>query len=67
MYLADVFTVTAPLAGIPCLSMPAGLLAGLPVGLQLIGPAGSDVMLLEAAHAYQLLTSHHLQTPPLCE
>ena len=66
MYLADVFTVTAPLAGIPCLSMPAGLLAGLPVGIQLIGPAGSDVMLLETAHAYQSLTSHHLNTPPLC-
>jgi aspartyl-tRNA(Asn)/glutamyl-tRNA(Gln) amidotransferase subunit A len=65
MYLADVFTVTAPLAGIPCLSMPAGFVAGLPVGIQLIGPAGSDVMLLETAHAFQSLTSHHLETPPL--
>jgi aspartyl-tRNA(Asn)/glutamyl-tRNA(Gln) amidotransferase subunit A len=65
MYLADVYTVTAPLAGIPCLSMPAGFASGLPVGIQLIGPAGSDVMLLEAAHAYQSLTTHHLRTPPL--
>ncbi len=64
MYLADVFTVTAPLAGIPCLSMPAGLAAGLPAGIQLIGPAFSDVMLLETAHAYQSLTNHHLETPP---
>ncbi len=64
MYLADVFTVTAPLAGIPCLSMPAGFSAGLPVGIQLIGPAGSDVMLLETAHAFQSLTRHHLETPP---
>jgi aspartyl-tRNA(Asn)/glutamyl-tRNA(Gln) amidotransferase subunit A len=65
MYLADVFTVTAPLAGIPCLSMPAGFTTGLPVGIQLIGPAGSDVMLLETAHAFQSLTRHHLETPPL--
>jgi aspartyl-tRNA(Asn)/glutamyl-tRNA(Gln) amidotransferase subunit A len=65
MYLADAFTVTAPLAGIPCLSMPAGFTAGLPVGIQLIGPAFSDVMLLETAHAFQSLTRHHLETPPL--
>ena len=65
MYLADVFTVTAPLAGLPCLSMPAGFSAGLPAGIQLIGPAGSDVMLLETAHAFQSLTHHHLATPPL--
>jgi aspartyl-tRNA(Asn)/glutamyl-tRNA(Gln) amidotransferase subunit A len=65
MYLADVFTVTAPLAGIPCLSMPAGFSAGLPAGIQLIGPAFSDVMLLETAHAFQSLTRHHLEMPPL--
>ena len=65
MYLADAFTVTAPLAGIPCLSMPAGFTNGLPAGIQLIGPAGSDVMLLETAHAFQSLTRHHLATPPL--
>ena len=65
MYLADVFTVPAPLAGIPCLAMPAGFVEGLPVGIQLIGPAGSDVMLLETAHAFQSLTDHHLATPPL--
>jgi aspartyl-tRNA(Asn)/glutamyl-tRNA(Gln) amidotransferase subunit A len=65
MYLADVFTVTAPLAGIPCLSMPAGFTEGMPVGIQLIGPALSDVMLLETAHSFQSLTHHHLATPPL--
>ena len=65
MYLADAFTVTAPLAGLPCLSMPAGFTGGLPAGIQLIGPAFSDVMLLETAHAFQLLTAHHLATPPL--
>lgn len=65
MYLADAFTVTAPLAGIPALAMPAGFNAGLPVGIQLIGPAFSDVMLLELAHAFQSLTRHHLEPPPL--
>jgi aspartyl-tRNA(Asn)/glutamyl-tRNA(Gln) amidotransferase subunit A len=65
MYLADAFTVPAPLAGIPCLSMPAGFAGGLPVGLQLIGPAGADVRLLETAHAFQQLTRHHLEQPPL--
>jgi len=65
MYLADVYTVTTSLASLPCLSMPAGFSGGLPVGLQLIGPPLSDVRLLEAAHAYQQATSHHLKTPPL--
>ncbi len=65
MYLADVFTVTTSLAALPCLSMPAGFAEGLPVGLQLIGPALEDVALLEAAHAFQQATSHHLSTPPL--
>ncbi len=64
MYLADAFTVPASLAGLPCLSMPAGLTAGLPVGIQLVGPACSDVRLLEIAHAFQSLTSHHLALPP---
>lgn len=65
MYLADVYTVTTSLAGLPCLSMPAGFSDGLPVGLQLIGPPLSDVRLLAAAHAYQQATFHHLKTPPL--
>ncbi len=65
MYLADVYTVTTSLAGLPSLSMPAGFSEGLPVGLQLIGPPLSDVRLLAAAHAYQQATSHHLKTPSL--
>ena len=65
MYLSDVFTVTPALAALPALSMPAGFAAGLPVGLQLIGPALADVRLLEVAHAFQQTTRHHLQTPPL--
>jgi len=65
MYLADVFTVPTALAGLPCLSMPAGFTGGLPVGIQLIGPALSDVRLLEAACAFQSVTRHHLETPTL--
>ena len=65
MYLADAFTVPTSLAGLPCLSMPAGFTAGMPVGIQLIGPAFSDVMLLETAHAFQSLTHHHAASPPL--
>jgi aspartyl-tRNA(Asn)/glutamyl-tRNA(Gln) amidotransferase subunit A len=65
MYLSDVFTVTPPLAALPALSMPAGFADGLPVGLQLIGPSCSDVRLLEVAHAFQQITSHHHRTAPI--
>jgi aspartyl-tRNA(Asn)/glutamyl-tRNA(Gln) amidotransferase subunit A len=65
MYLSDVFTVIPPLAALPALSVPAGFASGLPVGMQLIGPACSDVRLLEIAHAFQQATPHHRLTPPL--
>jgi len=53
MYLNDYFTVPASLAGIPALSLPCGFSEGLPVGLQLIGPAFSENRLLDAAHALE--------------
>ncbi len=54
MYLSDVYTVTANLAGIPALSLPCGFSrSGLPVGLQLLGPAFSEGVLLRTAHALE--------------
>jgi len=65
MYLADVFTVTMALAALPAVALPAGFSEGMPVGLQMVGPALSDVRLLEIASAFQEITDHHRRTPPL--
>src|SRR5712671_3188905 len=55
MYLNDVFTVTANLAGVPGISVPCGLSAdGLPIGLQLLGPNWSEALLFRLTQAYQL-------------
>jgi aspartyl-tRNA(Asn)/glutamyl-tRNA(Gln) amidotransferase subunit A len=64
MYLDDIFTVSAPLAGLPALSIPCGFdPAGLPVGLQLMGKHFSEGLLLGAAHRYQQATDWHLRVP----
>jgi aspartyl-tRNA(Asn)/glutamyl-tRNA(Gln) amidotransferase subunit A len=64
MYLGDVFTIPAPLAGLPALSVPCGFdEKGLPVGLQLTGPHFSERRLLGAAHLYQQATDWHLRVP----
>ncbi|HJW34915.1 MAG TPA: Asp-tRNA(Asn)/Glu-tRNA(Gln) amidotransferase subunit GatA [Holophagaceae bacterium] len=65
MHLADVYAVGAPLAGLPALAFPAGFSAGLPVGMQLMGPSLSDVRLLEFVQAFQDRTDYHLRTPEL--
>lgn len=63
-YLADIFTLPASLAGLPGMSLPAGLSAGgLPVGLQLIGNYFAEGMLLHTAHALQQVTDWHLHMP----
>jgi len=54
MYLSDICTIPISLAGLPSLSIPCGLSDGLPVGLQLAGPAFSENRLLEVAHALEL-------------
>jgi aspartyl-tRNA(Asn)/glutamyl-tRNA(Gln) amidotransferase subunit A len=65
MYLADVYTVTANLAGLPGLSLPAGFTsAGLPVGLQLIGRPLDEVTALRAGDAFQRHTDFHERVPP---
>jgi aspartyl-tRNA(Asn)/glutamyl-tRNA(Gln) amidotransferase subunit A len=53
MYLSDVLTVPMSLAGIPAISIPGGLSEGLPVGIQLAGPAFSENKILDAAHALE--------------
>jgi len=64
MYLADVYTVTANLAGLPGLSVPCGFTrAGLPVGLQLIGRPLDEVTVLRAGDAYQRHTDFHERVP----
>jgi len=64
MYLNDIFTVSAPLAGLPALSIPCGFDgAGLPIGLQLTGDYFSEARLLGIAHRYQQATDWHLRLP----
>ncbi len=64
MYMNDIFTVSAPLAGLPALSIPCGFdAAGLPVGLQLTGNYFSEARLLGIAHRYQQDTDWHQRVP----
>lgn len=64
MYMQDVFTVPASLAGLPAMSVPCGFNRdGLPLGLQLIGPRMGEARILGMAHQYQLRVDFHLQTP----
>ena len=63
MYLADIYTLSANLAGLPGMSIPAGFSNKLPVGLQLIGNYWSESKLLNIAHQFQLQTDWHTQTP----
>ena len=62
-YLAEIFTLPASLAGLPCMSLPAGLAGGLPVGLQLIGNYLQEAQLLQSAHQFQQASSHHQLHP----
>ncbi|OAI94301.1 MULTISPECIES: Asp-tRNA(Asn)/Glu-tRNA(Gln) amidotransferase subunit GatA [Pseudomonas] len=62
-YLEDVYTITANLAGLPGLSMPAGFVDGLPVGVQLLAPYFQEGRLLNVAHQYQQVTDWHTRVP----
>lgn len=64
MYLSDLYTVPANLAGLPALSMPCGVDGqGLPVGAQLMGPRFGEQVLLNTAHAYQQERDYHKRVP----
>ncbi len=63
MYLNDIYTIGANLAGLPAMSIPCGFSNGLPVGLQLIGAHFAEAKLLNAAHQYQQETEWHKRIP----
>jgi len=66
MYLNDVFTIPGNLSGLPGVSVPAGFtMAGLPIGLQLIGRAFDEAVLLRVAHVYERATTWHERKPTL--
>ena len=66
MYLSDIFTIAANLAGLPGMSIPCGLdTAGLPVGLQIIGNYFSEARMLNVAHLYQQRTDWHMRKSPI--
>jgi len=63
MYLSDIYTIAVNLAGLPGMSIPAGFVRGLPIGLQLIGNYFEEARLLNIAHTYQKATDWHTRTP----
>jgi aspartyl-tRNA(Asn)/glutamyl-tRNA(Gln) amidotransferase subunit A len=63
MYLNDIYTIGANLAGLPGISVPCGFVRDLPVGLQIVGPHFSEARVLNAAHAYQRATDWHTRAP----
>jgi aspartyl-tRNA(Asn)/glutamyl-tRNA(Gln) amidotransferase subunit A len=63
MYLEDLFTIPANLAGLPAMSIPNGIVDNKPIGLQLIGNFLDESRLLQAAHNFQISTDWHLKTP----
>jgi aspartyl-tRNA(Asn)/glutamyl-tRNA(Gln) amidotransferase subunit A len=63
MYLNDIYTIAANLAGIPAMSLPCGFVDGLPVGMQLMGNFFDEARMLNVAHQYQLATDWHRKRP----
>ena len=65
MYLMDYFTIPMSLAGIPAMSVPAGYVTDLPVGLQLCAPVFEEARMLGVAHAYEQATAHAAKRSPM--
>jgi aspartyl-tRNA(Asn)/glutamyl-tRNA(Gln) amidotransferase subunit A len=66
MYLSDIYTISANLAGLPGISIPCGFTqAGLPIGLQLLAPPFAEEMLLRIARMYETATDWHMRRPRL--
>lgn len=63
MYLSDIYTIAINLAGLPAISIPAGFLQAMPVGLQIIGQYFAEDRLLNVAHHYQQVTDWHRRSP----
>ena len=63
MYLEDIYTIAVNLAGLPGMSIPAGLVNGLPVGLQIVGKDFAEAQLLNVAHKFQQATDWHTKSP----
>ena len=64
MYLNDIYTIPANLAGLPAMSIPCGFdEKGLPVGLQIVGNHFAEARMLGVAHQYQQATDWHLRAP----
>jgi aspartyl-tRNA(Asn)/glutamyl-tRNA(Gln) amidotransferase subunit A len=59
MYLNDIYTIGANLAGLPAISVPCGFVRNLPVGLQLVAPPLQEARLLKVAHGFQRATDWH--------
>lgn len=67
MYLEDIYTIAVNLAGLPALSVPAGMINNMPVGLQLVGNYFAEQRLLNVAHQFQQATDWHQQTPAIAQ
>lgn len=63
MYLEDIYTIAVNLAGLPAMSLPAGQLDNMPIGMQLVGNYFAEHKLLNVAHQFQLATQWHTSTP----
>src|SRR5438093_2274134 len=65
MYLSDICTIPINIAGIPGISVPAGFADGLPVGMQILGPAFAEETIIRIAYAYEQATEWHKARPLL--